>query len=486
MRVFEHLRTLQHVLHDYMPRQISDTLPTPGQLRHNWQEGTLLFTDLAGFTTLMEAQMAQGRQGATTLLHVLNQYFSEMIEITSKSGGDLLEFTGDAMLIQFSSDRHQSERVDVDQAVRAGLRMQRAMDHFKDIETGQGSFSLGMRVGIHTGRFLTAAIGTPMRMAHVLLGGTVQKAKQAEGSGQVGRVCLTPDAIAALDGEFHVDPPHQIPYALVRDDLSDRELGEYEIALNRRRGSSSILFDRSVEGLLTEIHKAVDRLELLACYLPTPILTLLVESAAERRITPKFSEAVVMFVNLGGLPEAVDTATPEEVEAISATFSSAFSLINAAVRSRGGILQKVTYHLVGSDILIYFGVPDATSGDVQKAADTALLIRDRIVPSLNCPTVGGEVVQLHLHIGITYGSVFAAEIGEPRGRREFNILGDTVNTASRLTSQAKHNQILISPRLRKALMEQYECESLGIATLKGKSQPVELFALKHRWDETDS
>src|SRR3970040_2537853 len=97
-RVFEHLRTLQRILSDYVPRQVAEALPRPGEARHEWQEGTLMFTDLAGFTPLMEANAARGSAGAESLLGVLNSYFSEMIEFISISGGNLLEFTGDAML----------------------------------------------------------------------------------------------------------------------------------------------------------------------------------------------------------------------------------------------------------------------------------------------------------------------------------------------------------------------------------------------------
>src|SRR5574340_525890 len=103
--VFEHLRTLRFILYDYVPRNVSEKLPQPGEVRSEWKEGTLMFTDLAGFTPLMEANAAQGRAGAETLLNTLNKYFSEMLEIISKSGGDLLEFTGDALLAAFPKAR---------------------------------------------------------------------------------------------------------------------------------------------------------------------------------------------------------------------------------------------------------------------------------------------------------------------------------------------------------------------------------------------
>lgn len=91
-QVFHHLRTLQYILSDYVPRSVARNPPIPGQTRSHWQEGTLLFTDLAGFTALMEAHAIAGRDGAERLLTILNHYFSTMLEIVSKSRGDLRRF----------------------------------------------------------------------------------------------------------------------------------------------------------------------------------------------------------------------------------------------------------------------------------------------------------------------------------------------------------------------------------------------------------
>ena len=169
---------------------------------------------------------AFGREGAEVLLSLLNAYFSEMIAIISKSGGNLLEFTGDALLVQFPTDERRQDTL---QAVRAGLRMQHAMARFARIETAPGTFSFGMRVGIHIGRYLTADVGTPHRMEHVLLGGAVQRAKDAEGAGQVGRVCLTQAACQRVGDAFRCEPG--VPgHWLVVDDLSEGQLGEYDIA----------------------------------------------------------------------------------------------------------------------------------------------------------------------------------------------------------------------------------------------------------------
>ncbi|HLF02262.1 MAG TPA: adenylate/guanylate cyclase domain-containing protein, partial [Anaerolineales bacterium] len=364
IRVFEHLRTLHRILQDYVPAQVAVSPSRPGEVRHEWQTSTLMFTDLAGFTPLMEASAVLGRAGAETLLNILNTYFAEMLEIISKSGGNLLEFTGDAMLVEFRADKQGR---DTAQAVRAGLRMQRAMARFENIQSGQGSFSLQMRLGIHQGRFLTADIGTPFRMEHVLLGHAVLQTKRAEGAGQIGRVCLSEAAYQRVADQFRCEagsPGHM----LVVDDLTDEALGEYEVHGAYRRSAGHVLLDRSREGILGEITDLLEQIEPLASYLPMPILNLLVENAARRRIQPDFAAPAVVFVNLIGLAEAVDSAPAGDEAPLIASFAHALAMINAAVEARGGVLKKVTYHTAGSDMIIVFGVPNAHTDDSSRAA----------------------------------------------------------------------------------------------------------------------
>ncbi|MGG6296531.1 adenylate/guanylate cyclase domain-containing protein [Leptolyngbya sp. AN02str] len=475
MQVFRHLSTLQRALQDYVPRQVAESLPQAGRMRFSWREGALLFTDLAGFTPLLEANASYGNRGAIALLNVLNRYFSDMLEIVSKSGGELLEFTGDAMLVQFLADGQDG---DVIQAVRAGLRMQRAMDRFRHIDTPHGTLSLAMRVGIHAGRYLTGDVGSPKRMAHILLGKTVQQAKQAESLALVGQVCVTQLVGDRLRCQFDLEPSHN-GYALVKDNLTADELGEYDIALPRRRTFTPVLFDRSVTGLINEIQSALNHAEVLASYLPRPILNLLIESTASRSIPPEFPEPVIVFVNLMGIPEAIDTAIGDEVEALVSCFSDAFALIDAIAEAQGAILQKVTYHSVGSDMLLYFGALSQRQDDPIRAAEVALAIR-QVVYQLTPPVVDGQPITLACRIGIASGAVFSAEIGEPRGRREFNILGDPVNTAARLMTHAQPNEILLAEPIYHAIAPQYDCTAHGPVSLKGKARSLTLFALERR------
>lgn len=472
--VFEHLRTLRFILYDYVPRQVSEKLPQPGQLRHTWAEGTLMFTDLVGFTALMEANAARGAAGARTLLGVLNSYFSKCLEVISKSGGTLLEFTGDALLVAFNSSR-QGSNTDAIQAVRAGLRMQRAMKDFEKIETDAGNFSLGMRVGVHSGRFFSADIGTPRRMEHVMLGNAVHETKKAESVSKKGRVTLTETTYERVKDEFKFEAG-ETGYHIVMDD-EEQDIGEFELVLRGRRLPTVLLLDRTVEGLVTSITESLEVVEVLASFIPNPILRELIESAAAREIPPDFPKPAVVFVNLTGLAESVDKANELETEAIVEGFSRILTLVNAAVEARGGVLKKVTYHLAGSDMMIFFGTPTSHTDDAVRAVEAALAIRE-IIQTSPGPMIQGEPIKVGVQIGIAKGSTFSGEIGEPRGRREFNVLGDTVNTAARLMARAAESQILITQPIYAEISGKFECESIGAVALKGKSAPQPLFSLK--------
>src|SRR5215831_9310103 len=111
-----------------------------------------------------------------------------------------------------------------------------------------------------------------------------------------------------------------------------------------------------MDGLISTITDTVQLIEPLASYLPTPVLNLLVENATRRHLPPDFPAPTVIFANLIGLTESVARASGGEEASVVASFSRAFALINAAVEARGGVLKRVTHHLVGPDMVIYFGV----------------------------------------------------------------------------------------------------------------------------------
>ena len=101
-----------------------------------------------------------------------------------------------------------------------------------------------------------------------------------------------------------------------------------------------------------------------------------------------------------------------------------------------------------------------------------------IVDRLEPLSIRDDRLKVTCHIGLTRGKVFAAEFGETQGRREFNVMGDKVNTAARLMHKAESNQILFSEDIFGALEDRFRISDLGEISLKGKSDTLPLFALE--------
>lgn len=467
-RSVEHLRALQRSLRDYLPRQIHEAVSASGPAGCAWQEGTLMRASLKGFTFLLEVNLAQQPAGAEAMLGVLNDYCAETIGIIGQFGGYLLELTGDTLLAHFPPNTNplQSETA---QAVRAGLRMQRAMQRFANVETSYGTFPLRLRLGLHAGRFLAAGLGTPRRMEHVLLGNTVQHARDVHEAAATSRLCITEAASERVRDQFRFEPgPSGCMLAV--DDFTADQLREHEITLPSGRPVDVPTLDRSVEGLAAEIEKAVGQVEPLACYLPGPILDLLVESVSKRHIPAAFCEPTVASVSLAGWPEPVDHLPPGTEAGLVSALSEIFALVNEVVEKGGGVLKKVTCHPAGSLLLIFFGAPKTNPDDPLRAAETALAIRDtlRSTPVKAC------------QIGLARGRALAAETGRPRGRRQFNVLGDVVSIAARLRNRAAEDQILVTDAVYQAIAQRCDCEpfetdkatSTPLYSVRGRTGPL--------------
>jgi class 3 adenylate cyclase len=130
-------------------------------------------------------------------------------------------------------------------------------------------------------------------------------------------------------------------------------------------------------------------------------------------------------------------------------------------------------------MVMYFGAPAELPGAAALAAQAALDIRG-ILSAFQPPLVRGTPAAALGRMGVAVGRAFAAEIGEPRGRREYNILGDAVNTAAHLMNRAAAGQILVTAEAQQQLGAGFTSEPLRLAGLKGKTMPLAVYELRGR------
>jgi adenylate cyclase len=139
------------------------------------REGTVLFSDLRGFTSFAESLRPD------LVIDVLNHYLSEMSDAIMDHGGTLVSYMGDGIMAVFGAPIEQPDHAD--RAVAAaeemlGLRL----DRFNEWLRGQGlSEGFQMGVGINSGSVMSGQVGSERRIEYTAVGDTTNTAARLEG-----------------------------------------------------------------------------------------------------------------------------------------------------------------------------------------------------------------------------------------------------------------------------------------------------------------
>jgi adenylate cyclase len=158
---------------------IERILEDPDQLRLGGErrELTILFSDLAGFTSLSEGLDPQ------ELTHLLNDYLSEMSEFILAAGGTLDKYEGDAIIAFWNAPLSQPDHALA--ACRAALKCnQRLLQRAPEYEKRLGR-ALWARIGINTGPVVVGNMGSRQRFDYTVLGDAANLASRLEGANKV-------------------------------------------------------------------------------------------------------------------------------------------------------------------------------------------------------------------------------------------------------------------------------------------------------------
>ncbi|HET7078992.1 MAG TPA: adenylate/guanylate cyclase domain-containing protein [Chloroflexia bacterium] len=177
----------------------------------------------------------------------------------------------------------------------------------------------------------------------------------------------------------------------------------------------------------------------------------------------------VMFADISGFTARSEHLDPEEVVTM---MNACFVELDKAVSRYEGTIDK----FIGDAMMVLFGAPAAHENDAERAVRCALEMQARLAAFSATQPGGDSGAQrpLALHIGINTGLVVAGEIGTPR-RRDYTVMGDAVNLASRLESAATAGQILIGAGTHRLVEQLFQCRPLPPLALKGKSEPQQAY-----------
>jgi adenylate cyclase len=179
-------------------------------------------------------------------------------------------------------------------------------------------------------------------------------------------------------------------------------------------------------------------------------------------------QVAVLFSDIRGFTALSETMTPEEIATL---LSEYFSEMVECVFRNNGTLDK----FIGDAVMAQWGAPIGEPDDADRAMRAAIEMMNAL-DELNARWRRDGRPELSIGIGLNFGEAFAGNIGSER-RLEFTVIGDTVNTASRLCSAADGGEILLSEEFRAALREPPPLEERTPIELKGKSQRTALYCV---------
>jgi adenylate cyclase len=181
-------------------------------------------------------------------------------------------------------------------------------------------------------------------------------------------------------------------------------------------------------------------------------------------------EVVIMFTDIRGFTSMSEKMAPDDVAHLLREY---FTEMVEIVFRNGGTLDK----FIGDAVMALWGAPLSMEDDADKAMSAAIEMQKALV-QLNEHWKGTGKPSINIGIGINFGEVFAGNIGSEQ-RLEYTVLGDAVNTASRLCSKAAKGEIMISEPFFKRLKKPPKVEAREPIPLKGKSQPVANYLAKY-------
>jgi adenylate cyclase len=197
---------------------------------------------------------------------------------------------------------------------------------------------------------------------------------------------------------------------------------------------------------------------------PQVVERLLVEGA---NTTSDIRRIAVMFVDFRSFTAAARSRSPQDVVD---RLDGAFAVLVEILDRHGGIVNK----FLGDGFLALFGAPF----EAPEAAHHAVAAAREMLVAMNSINEASSW-PLRIGIGIHFGEVVAGNIGSPR-RKEYTVIGDTVNFAARLEALNKefNSQLLISAAVRNALGDDgSDAVSFGDVAIRGYDRPMAVWQL---------
>jgi class 3 adenylate cyclase/tetratricopeptide (TPR) repeat protein len=379
-----------------------------------------LFLDVADFSEKTEKFASRGARGAEDLSTILNGCFSVLTDTINDYGGDIVAFAGDGLVVLWEEPEVRTSAL---LATSCALAFQDALTDW----ARSTQHDLRVRVSIEVGEvFLCRVGGVDARWHYLVTGSPVRLACAAYHKADIGQVILCPAARATI-GELCVGKIVDAVFLQVTSVVAP-----IRGALPKWDPSSQ---PKELRFLLPKV--VLDRADF-----------------GEGRWLAEFRKLTIVSIRLGNL--TLDGDLLDKLQ------KAIFSIQNISARFEGTILNVITNDK-GIQVTLVFGLPPlGHSDDALRAILAAWAVR-QILKSHDVTS----------SIGVATGRLFCGEYGG-QTRREYSILGQTINLSARLMVVAE-DEVLCDATTSTSVDSRVTFSALGSVQLKGWTQPVPVY-----------
>src|ERR1044071_4240730 len=201
-------------------------------------------------------------------------------------------------------------------------------------------------------------------------------------------------------------------------------------------------------------------------FLPEYVVKQMLENPDSFKLGGVNQTITILFADIRGFTRISEHAPPEKIVSLLNRY---FSAMTDIIFAHGGTLDKY----LGDGLMALFGAPTATPDDASNALNAAVAMQRRLF-GINRELRDEGLPEIGVGMGLHTGEVVVGYIGSER-RSEYTAIGDTVNTSSRLESNARGGEILISDATAKAAHSRYKLKPREAIMVKNRQQPVMLW-----------
>ncbi len=213
--------------------------------------------------------------------------------------------------------------------------------------------------------------------------------------------------------------------------------------------------------------KAIKENDILKMYVDENVLNFMTHKEFEHDLMRnEVIEATIMFVDICEF-----TSITEQVPANTVVhlLNSLFDQIVKEIIAQDGHVDK----FIGDAVMAVF----KGENHLERAIKSALSVKAQLstAPEISA---GNKFFQPKISIGINSGEMVSGNIGSVSLKRlDYTVIGDSVNTAQRLQSAAKPNQILVNEQVYQQANASFTMQKIGDVTLKNKALPVTVYEI---------